>query len=58
MLLLSGHCDQCGTCIAVCPADALMLTESLLSIDHQACTLCGLCVNICPIGALELKNEA
>lgn len=57
MLILSGHCDQCGTCVAVCPANALMLTESALVIDHERCTLCALCVNICPFAALEIKHE-
>lgn len=57
MLLLSDICDQCGTCIAVCPADALMLTEIHLQIDHERCTLCGLCVRICPISALEINDE-
>ncbi len=55
MIIELGHCDQCGTCISVCPADALMLTENALLIDHEACTECLLCVNICPIAALENK---
>lgn len=57
MLLLTGNCDQCGSCIAVCPTDALMLTETDLQIDRDRCTLCGICVRICPLSALEIADE-
>lgn len=57
MLVLSGYCDQCGTCVAVCPANALMLTGSSVSIDYECCTLCALCVDICPLAAWEIKHE-
>ncbi len=57
MLLLTGHCDQCGTCVSACPADALMLTETSLRIDHDRCTLCEICVNLCPLGSLEIQDE-
>jgi Fe-S-cluster-containing hydrogenase component 2 len=49
-------CDQCGTCISVCPADALRLAERL-KVDHEACVRCGICVRICPFGALTLGDE-
>jgi ferredoxin len=49
-------CDECGTCISVCPANALLLAEKL-EIDRELCTQCGTCVNICPFGALSFKNE-
>lgn len=52
----SSICDECGTCISVCPVNALLLTEKL-EIDHDCCTQCGTCVNICPFGALSIKNE-
>ena len=57
MIISLQHCDQCGTCIAVCPADALMLSEFKVIVDHDACTECGICVKMCPIAALEVKNE-
>lgn len=52
-----NHCDQCGTCIAVCPEDALMLNEFKVAVDHEKCSECGLCVKICPIAALEVSHE-
>lgn len=51
------HCDQCGTCIAVCPSDALMLGEFKVIVDNNSCTDCGICIKICPIAALEQIDE-
>ncbi|MFA6617828.1 MAG: 4Fe-4S binding protein [Candidatus Neomarinimicrobiota bacterium] len=57
MLIIKDHCDQCGTCVAVCPSDALSLGEFKVRVKQELCTQCGICVKICPIKALELKNE-
>jgi ferredoxin len=45
-------CDACGTCVGICPSDALVL-EQTISVDANACTGCGMCVRICPFGALS-----
>jgi len=50
-------CDQCGTCIAICPADALLLKTDALAVDKSLCTNCGACVKICPFGAMTLSRE-
>jgi anaerobic carbon-monoxide dehydrogenase iron sulfur subunit len=50
-------CDRCGTCIAVCPANALILLPEALVVDGNRCTDCGNCVKICPFGALRLSHE-
>ncbi|MFH1942913.1 MAG: 4Fe-4S binding protein [bacterium] len=47
------RCDFCGTCVAVCPADAIELKESSITIDEASCTLCFACVDICPLGVPE-----
>jgi ferredoxin len=57
MLNIMDHCDQCGTCVAVCPSNALSLGEFKVRVDQDVCTECGICVKLCPIGALEIKNE-
>jgi ferredoxin len=44
-------CDFCGTCVAVCPADAIELRESSIRVIPEACIRCGDCVAICPFGA-------
>ena len=50
------RCDFCGTCVAVCPVDAVELSESFLRIDEDTCTECFACVEICPLGILEVQE--
>jgi ferredoxin len=50
-------CDACGTCVAVCPSDALVL-EQTLSIKSDACSMCCICVRVCPFGALSITPVA
>lgn len=50
-----GQCDFCGTCAAVCPANAIEIKESMIQIDRMRCTLCGWCTDICPLGVLEVR---
>jgi ferredoxin len=53
----TAECDACGTCVGVCPSDALIL-EQTLSINTDVCTGCGICVRICPFGALSITPDA
>jgi ferredoxin len=46
-------CDACGTCVGVCPSDALVLEETI-TVDSGLCTGCGICAQICPFGALSI----
>lgn len=42
------RCTGCGSCIAVCPHQAIALTDSgLAETDREKCTACGLCVLSC-----------
>lgn len=50
-------CDHCGTCISVCPANALMLLTATLAVDAERCTGCGTCVAVCPFCALHLASS-
>jgi ferredoxin len=52
----AGLCDFCGTCVGICPADAIELKEFSIRFDSERCTLCGFCEDICPLGALEVKR--
>lgn len=49
-------CDACGTCISVCPVDAIELRGRILRIDQETCTDCGNCVTVCPVNALAMFN--
>lgn len=50
-----NKCDQCGTCISVCPVSAIMMLEEIV-IDKNACINCGKCVKVCPFGALNCSK--
>lgn len=52
----SSACDECGTCISICPQNAIALAASLL-IDNEKCVLCRRCVDICPFGALTERGN-
>jgi ferredoxin len=53
----NNACDRCGTCIGVCPANALMLIDDgPVIVDNGRCIACGACVKICPFGALTLAQ--
>lgn len=52
------HCQQCGTCEAVCPKQAIKLNRrknGLMNIvvDDNQCIRCKKCINVCP--AVEQK---
>lgn len=49
-------CDACGTCVGVCPEDAIELSEFRITIDHEKCTRCLSCVNSCPLGLPEVSE--
>ena len=53
LIINTDECDRCGTCISVCPCNALLLTE-VVSVEDEKCTSCSSCVIICPIGAIKL----
>jgi len=49
------RCDFCGTCVAVCPWDAIDLYEARIVITEK-CTDCMLCVYVCPVEALAHRD--
>ena len=50
-------CYLCGTCVSVCPVDAIEMFEKYLKIDAEKCTACEKCVKICPVRALSMNRE-
>ena len=45
-------CDICGTCVAVCPADAIYVSEFEVTIDNEKCIDCLKCLIVCPERAI------
>ncbi|MFW6115780.1 MAG: 4Fe-4S binding protein [Chloroflexota bacterium] len=49
-------CSGCGTCVDLCPYEALSLapreTARVSTVDHDRCMGCGCCVAVCPNNAI------
>ncbi len=43
-----------GSCVRVCPFDAIHLENGVAVVDRDACRACGKCVEICPRHLIEL----
>ncbi len=50
------RCAYCGSCISICPVDALDLQETRLVVSDD-CIECELCVAACPTGALAATGN-
>ncbi|MBN2626506.1 MAG: RnfABCDGE type electron transport complex subunit B [Spirochaetales bacterium] len=48
-------CLGLGSCIKVCPVDAISKTgDGLVKVDADLCISCGNCVDICPTGVMKM----
>ena len=53
-----SRCIGCGSCISVCPTDALTLTSAEgIVTDFSRCLLCGDCAGVCPTKAIEMSGR-
>lgn len=42
-------CNQCGTCVEVCPENALSINKAgVIMLNKKLCTACYACVAACP----------
>lgn len=57
-LYARGKCIRCGTCIAVCPENAITLYAEGINTDTELCHLCGKCTDVCPTKALEMSGKS
>jgi uncharacterized Fe-S center protein len=55
--IMVGECSGCGSCVNVCPFDAISMKEGKAVIDPDNCFGCSACINICPSKALKAKKE-
>jgi Na+-translocating ferredoxin:NAD+ oxidoreductase RNF subunit RnfB len=52
----SNRCFSCGTCIALCPVEAISVTEDLsIQFNKEKCvgSVCNICVDACPARAIN-----
>jgi Pyruvate/2-oxoacid:ferredoxin oxidoreductase delta subunit len=50
-------CTLCGSCVAVCPMDALSEVDGKITLDVDMCLGCGVCVRNCAFDALKLTAK-
>ncbi|MDO3676189.1 electron transfer flavoprotein subunit alpha [Paenibacillus ehimensis] len=50
--ILPSNCIGCGTCVQLCPFEALSLVDAQAYVDHDRCVVCGSCVPVCPADAI------
>jgi len=61
-IVTNGLCVGCGTCVAICPTQAITLRKSLITsilepeIQKQHCIPCGLCISVCPGKGLDFSK--
>ncbi|MBM4241003.1 MAG: 4Fe-4S dicluster domain-containing protein [Euryarchaeota archaeon] len=54
------NCIGCGACAAVCPAEAITVTEDakvVLTLSYADCTFCADCEKACQWDAITLSKE-
>lgn len=56
-LYTKKKCIGCGTCVVVCPRQAIELTKEGIRTDSLHCEMCGLCTEACPTFALEISGK-
>ena len=49
-------CCRCGTCVGVCPTNAIQITLGAVSVSPEKCIDCGLCNAVCPAKGYELSD--
>jgi pyruvate formate lyase activating enzyme len=65
MMFFSDRCAACGTCVPICPNQAIALEAGSPDMRRayeihtlrEKCTVCGECVEACPQGAREIAGR-
>lgn len=52
-----NKCLHCGSCAAVCPTGAHLMTEMGHVFNQDVCAACGKCTDACPADALHLFGK-
>ena len=50
-------CTGCGTCVDICPMEAIKLKDDISRVKKKRCIGCGNCVVKCPVEAIILKKR-
>ena len=48
-------CTGCGSCVEVCPVEAIKIEDDKAKVDENECVDCGTCIDECQAEALSLE---
>lgn len=57
-----GLCTGCGTCVGICPQDAIEMVKNdskgiyIPRLDGEKCNQCGICFEVCPGHSVDFKQ--
>ena len=51
-------CLGLGSCVTVCPENAIRVVNGVATVNENRCVGCGLCAKACPRGLIELVPES
>lgn len=60
-VVAGGLCTGCGTCVAICPKDAIRMGKNdskgiyYPQLDTERCNNCGVCFRVCPGHSVDFK---
>lgn len=51
------RCVACGTCVKVCPMDAIAIVQGISAqVAQETCVGCGKCAKECPADAITIRE--
>lgn len=51
------RCVACGTCVKVCPMDAIHIVQGISAkVTKETCVGCGKCAKECPADAITIQE--
>ncbi|WP_330597115.1 4Fe-4S dicluster domain-containing protein [Wansuia hejianensis] len=53
--IIKNKCVACGTCLDVCPKNAIKIVEGVFAeVDEDKCIGCSICSKECPPSIIEM----
>ena len=54
--LCPNGCIGLGSCVTVCPTNAISVKNGVAWVDPSLCSACGICINTCPKNIIRLVS--